>query len=472
MNPDLQKLRDSRLFKKLPDRAFEKLVKHIKVRSFERGEEVLRPGPNSDFSKHFGYVVRGRVVFLTKEAKPVGMAFQDELFLGRAFSIEDQAVHRIVSAYSSCFVVFLPREVIEQLSSVSRNFAEMIEEIYETIFERAELIAGDPQGEEHFEQWIKSDGSEKTLTAWLGELEKKKRALEEKQRKRRKEERFENILWVLGILAFGAAAWEAAARIYQWPLSPLYFLTQEIGPYGKQAHFNIWMGIIGFILLLSTSIHTAVKFAIRKLKLKLSYKASSQLHIFFGILGGLLVLIHTAGHLQGQNIAHFAVYFMLVVLISGLVGQLISSRIPKTISGDKMKLNTILKDQEKLKKKAELLMDDQQFRTSVDLMSQPLPNSFWANLLSAPLIWIRSRKIKRALRSLGLGQDAAGLAASLIAKEFELRQKIRSLEVANIFFKRWMWIHIPMAYLLYTAGALHIFLVWYQGLLESFLGAL
>jgi len=469
LNADLQKLRDSRLFKKLPDRAFDRVLKHIKIRNYERGEEVIRPSSSNEFAKYFGYVLRGRVIYLTKEAKPVGMSFTDELFVGRSFTIEDQSVARIVSGYEHTLVVFIPREIIGTLSSASRNFSEIIEEIYEAIFERAELIAQDAKGAQHFDEWIKDDGN-KTLTSWLGELEKKKKAGEEKKKKERKDRRYEYVLWLVGCATFLIAAWEAAARIYLWPYSPTQFVTGELGPYDKQAEFNIWMGIFGYALLLLTNLHTFVKMAIRKLKWKLNFKHSSQLHIFFGIVGGLLVLIHTAGHLRGQNVAHYAIYFMTVVLISGLVGQIISSRIPRTISGDKMKLNNILKEQDKLKKKAELLMDDQQFKTSVDLMARPLPKSFWINLFSAPLLWFRSRKIKRALKGLGLGPDAAGLAASLLAKEFELRQKIRSLEVANIFFKRWMWIHIPMAYLLYLTGAIHVFLVFYQGLLDKFLG--
>lgn len=471
MNADLQKLRDSRLFKKLPDRAFDRVLKYIKIRSYDRGEEVIRPSSSGEFSKYFGYVLRGRVIYLTKESKPVGMSFTDELFVGRSFTIEEQAVSRIVSGAEHCLVVFIPREIIGTLSSASRNFSEIIEEIYEAIFERAEMISQDAKGAQHFDEWLKDDGH-KTLTGWLSELERKKQLSEEKKKKDKQDRRYEHVLWLLGCAAFLLAAWEAAARIYLWPYSPTQLFTGELGPYDKQADFNIWMGIIGYGLLLFTNLHTFVKMAIRRFKWKLNFKHSSQLHIFFGILGGLLVLIHTAGHLRGQNVAHYAVYFMTVVLISGLVGQIISSRIPRTISGDKMKLNNILKEQDKLKKKAELLMDDQQFKTSLDLMARPLPKSFWINLFSAPLLWFRAQKIKKALRGLGLGAEAAGLAASLLAKEFELRQKIRSLEVANIFFKRWMWIHIPMAYLLYLTGAIHIFLVFYQGLLDKFLGVI
>ena len=183
MSADLHKLRDSRLFRKLPDRAFDKVLKHIRVRSFERGEEILRPSSSGELSKFFGYVVTGRAIFLTKENKPVGMSFSDEIFLGRSFSIEEQSVHRIISAYEGTLIVFIPREIIESLTSASKTFSDIIEDIYDSIFERAELIATDTKGAEHFEQWLKSDDSTKALTSWLGELEKKKKAAAENKKK-------------------------------------------------------------------------------------------------------------------------------------------------------------------------------------------------------------------------------------------------------------------------------------------------
>lgn len=469
MNADVQKLRDSRLFKKLPDRAFDRILQHIKVRSFERGETALQPSNSGEFAKYFGYIVTGRVIFLTAEKKPVGMVFQDEFFLGRSFSIEEHPVAKIVSAHDHTLIVFIPKSIIETLATASTTFSEMVEDIYETIYERAELIAHDVHGEEHFDQWLKSQNASKTLSTWVSDLEKKKIAEIEKKKKSKKQQRFATVLWVLGFFLVGLALWEAAARYLQNPMSPLAILTGTLGPYEKKAAFNIWMGIIGYILILLTNLHSIVKWGIKKHKWKINYKHSGQLHIFFGIVGALFVLIHTAGHIRGGNIAHFGLYFMLIVLLSGLIGQLISAKIPKTISGDKMKLNNILKEQEKLKKKAELLMDDQQFKTSVNLMAVPLPNSFWVNLFNAPILWLRSRKIKSALKSLGLGSDAASLAASLVAREFELRQKIRSLEVANIFFKRWMWIHIPMGYLVFISGGLHVLFVYLQGLLKNLL---
>lgn len=472
MNADVIKIRDSKLFKSLPDRAFDRMLNHLKIRAFGRGESVLDYQTDRKFEKYFGYVVTGRVVFLADGGKPLGMVLSDEFFVGRAFSIDEKPVSTVVSAADNTMIVYIPKSIVEILSEHSESFSERIEEIYDSIYERSEMISADPQGKENFEAWLKNaDRTDKTLSSWLVNLEKKRIDALKRRQKLSKEKSILVWYWIGAIVLSAVVIAECTGRIYQGTWAPSYQWTGEFGEYSKKSNFNIWLGIFGFALVFLTNLHTVNRVLIRKYKFKINYKRSSHGHILLGLVGTLLIYYHTAGHLQGGNIAHFAINALFIGLISGIIGQLISSRIPKTIGGEKMKLKSIKKDQEKLRKKAELLMDDNQFKTSIALLNRPLPKSFWLNLLSAPFLIFRSQRIRRSLEGLGLGKEGSKLAASYLRKEFEIQQKIRSLEIANVFFKRWMWIHKPIGYSIYLMGFAHIALVYLQGLLKDFLNS-
>lgn len=461
MNPDLQKLRDSRLFAHLPDRAFERLLKYIKVRAYESAQSITVFGKTpSEFKNYFGYVISGRVIMLNEVREPLGLAVRDEFFLGRAFSLSDQKVTELISGHDQTLLVWLPKEVFEVLSSNSAVFAELIEEIYDSIFDRSQVILKDKAGTKKFTEWLGSHDAQKTLSSWLGGLEKKKLQAENKKLRERQDRRFAQQLWFWGFLMCFWVTWEAGARLVGINLAPTYFFGYHVEAYHPGSDFNVALGIIGYSFLIFTNIHTVTKFGIRKFKWKWNYKRSSQLHIFFGIVGAVFTFFHTAFHLQGYNVAHYALYALGVAVVSGIIGQLISNQIPKTISGEKMKLAGLQKEQSKLHQKASLLLEEGQMKTSVQMIApKQRESNIWLMILQAPFVWFRSQKLKSSLKGLGLGKESASLAAELIRSEYNIQQKIKFLQASNLIFKRWMLIHKPIGYLLYGLGAIHIVLV-------------
>jgi len=463
LNADLAKLRESRLFKQLPERAFERVLQHIKVRAFLRGEDVSDLSqPKPEYRKYFGYIIRGRVVFLGEKAQPLGMAVRDEFFLGRSFSLSGRKVAKLISASDDTLLVWIPKEIIEILASNSEVFSEIIEEIYDSIFERAEMIAADTSASQYFQDWLKQDPhSDKTLSSWIGALEKKKNQARQKIERAKREKRQVRNLWIVGSLFVSLALIESLGRMLQLPIAPTYLLYHSYGRYDPGSDFNILLGFIGYGFLILTNIHTASKVLIRKFKWKINYKYSLQLHIFFGLAGAGLVILHSAFHFSGQNIAQYAMYALFIAVMSGVIGQLISMQIPKTIGGEKMKLSAMKKEQEKLLRKAELLMESTQMKTSFAILAPQEVKArdergFWLNLILSPLLWLRSRKVKSSLLKLGMGKDAASLASQLLQEEFQIRQKLKFLEAANIIFKRWMIVHKPIGYAVYILGFLHI----------------
>lgn len=106
------------------------------------------------------------------------------------------------------------------------------------------------------------------------------------------------------------------------------FFTQKIPAAG--ALFGHAIGIIGFILMLMTEI----LYSLRKRTRSASWgKMSSwlQFHIFTGLVGPYMVLLHTSWKFNG--IAGVTALFTLIIVVSGFIGRYIYTRIPRTMDG-------------------------------------------------------------------------------------------------------------------------------------------
>ena len=108
----------------------------------------------------------------------------------------------------------------------------------------------------------------------------------------------------------------------------LLFFTHRIPPASEL--FGHGIGIIGFILMLMTE----TLYSLRKRSRSVQWGRMStwlQFHIFTGLVGPYMVLLHTAWKFNG--IAGVTTLFTLVIVISGFIGRYIFTRIPRTLDG-------------------------------------------------------------------------------------------------------------------------------------------
>ena len=115
-------------------------------------------------------------------------------------------------------------------------------------------------------------------------------------------------------------------------ITGLYLLvmlwTREIPPAGEL--FGHGMGIVGFILMLMTE----TLYSLRKRSRSVRWGRMSswlQFHIFTGLVGPYLVLLHTSWKFNG--LAGVSTLFTVVIVISGFIGRYIYTRIPRTMDG-------------------------------------------------------------------------------------------------------------------------------------------
>lgn len=162
-------------------------------------------------------------------------------------------------------------------------------------------------------------------------------------------------------------------------------------------------------------------------------------HIYAGILGPILVLIHTGHHFHSPlGIALTAM--TIIVALSGYIGRYLM----KSIGAD-------------LRTKKELLLETQQaFDTlraqsgaaSSEALTLPLPGGFL-------------RKLRNALFTDNLEppsdtQRLARKAIRIANLQAELEYAVRAQEGIKKIFGKWLKVHIGISFLLYALLALHI----------------
>jgi hypothetical protein len=94
--------------------------------------------------------------------------------------------------------------------------------------------------------------------------------------------------------------------------------------------FGHSLGILGFLLMLMTE----TLYSLRKRSRSVKWGKMSiwlQFHIFTGIVGPYMVLLHTSWKFHG--LAGVTTLLTVVIVFSGFIGRYIYTRIPRTVDG-------------------------------------------------------------------------------------------------------------------------------------------
>jgi hypothetical protein len=106
------------------------------------------------------------------------------------------------------------------------------------------------------------------------------------------------------------------------------FLTRGIPP--ARELFGHSIGIVGFVFMLMTE----TLYSLRKRSRRVRWGRMStwlQVHIFTGLVGPYMVLLHTSWKFNG--IAGVTTLLTVIIVISGVIGRYIFTRIPRTMDG-------------------------------------------------------------------------------------------------------------------------------------------
>lgn len=210
-----------------------------------------------------------------------------------------------------------------------------------------------------------------------------------------------------------------------------------------------WLGILGFTLMLATE----TLYSLRKRALHRPWGRMSewlQVHIFTGLVGPFLVLLHSAWTFRG--LAGVVTLLTGIVVLSGFVGRYIYTALPRTVDGSPVEAEAL---------GLQIAAAEKELHRLTGQPPEPRPappsRSVWAVFGRGPAELRRRWQRWRHMRS--LPQQTRQQAAQVLElhhRLHELRRQAGTLTTARRLLAAWHALHIPLGMALFVAAFYHI----------------
>jgi hypothetical protein len=265
----------------------------------------------------------------------------------------------------------------------------------------------------------------------------------------------EAVKWLLLIAGCGAA-------IYL----PVYFTGH---PYPAKSFVPNLLGMIGGGMMLSGALFYAVRKRVRVLKNAGQMKDWLNVHILLCSFGPLLVIYHSALSVKALN-SGVALYSMLVVVGSGVVGRYIYRHFQLTLSGERASLKEMQTEADELIRNITARFPDaQQMIATITEFFSPQKMHKAGGLVRSLILVIRldwiertlRRQLDQRLRRAGRTPDVPQAQDRHFAEEslvrlISLEKNISALEATTRLFAYWHKLHVPMIWILVVTVIVHM----------------
>ncbi len=230
----------------------------------------------------------------------------------------------------------------------------------------------------------------------------------------------------------------------------VYVLVAAQGIPKSSSVFGHVIGIVGFLFMLSTeTLYSLRKRARGRARGRMS--TWLQIHIFTGLVGSYMVLLHSAWKFNG--LAGALMLLTVIIVVSGVIGRYIYTAVPRTVDGAEVTLRDL---------EQQIALADIQLQALGVAQSAPTARLATASASGsgASLVfgrtleqWRYDREVRQVLKDQGKqGQQLR----RLLDDRFRLQRQIRSLAAARRLLAVWHTVHIPIGVALFTLAFIHI----------------
>jgi hypothetical protein len=258
----------------------------------------------------------------------------------------------------------------------------------------------------------------------------------------------------------------------------VYFKASENQlDYKPGAGFGYYLGLVGGVMMLLMLLYPVRK----HMQLARSWgplRYWFMMHMIFGICGPVLVLFHTTFHVKSLNAA-VALYSMLLVVASGIIGRFIYKRIHQGLYGRKLNLEELQASVNLNQKSTDRVTALVISATSIDVNLQKFRDlAFQTHIGIATRIWRFVTFDWRRFRLTRNGNRELRLAIAHLSKAqgWDKREQNQHLQDAMMYVKRylasvqraaqfsaferlfrlWHVLHSPFVWLLGVSGIVHV----------------
>lgn len=269
------------------------------------------------------------------------------------------------------------------------------------------------------------------------------------------QERTSSIRQLMGVLLMALMTWAA-------------YLVAAGKYYTPRSGFGFYIGVIGTLMMLALLAYPLRKH-VSWMQRWGSLKHWFRIHMIMGIVGPTLVLFHSTFHIRSTNAA-VALVSMLGVVISGVVGRFVYTKIHYGLYGSRATLEKVREEfsgqADETKSRLHFAPRVEQWLQSYEQKStQPdrsLGASTWHFLtlgLTRSIIEFRcTRELKRLLLSEHRPEFRRGApeAIALVSSYLREVERVAHFTTYERLFSLWHVLHIPLIYLLAASTVFHI----------------
>lgn len=246
---------------------------------------------------------------------------------------------------------------------------------------------------------------------------------------------------------YGAVALVLAAG---WAVRDYNYVVAESG-------IGYWLGIIGGSLMLLLLVYPMRK-RFRRWALVGSVKAWFRIHMILGLVGPLLILFHSGFSLGSFN-SSVALFCMLLVATSGLIGRYLYQRIHHGLYGRKLSFEELYAKKnlpERLLRSSS--KPAQKINQEFELIEAELTHQHTGINRSLSFYRKMRSRIDRLHKILGKSNLPKADKKQVLRRLRALRS-ICVLGINEILFSYWHILHMPLFIMLIMSGLIHVAVV-------------
>lgn len=242
-------------------------------------------------------------------------------------------------------------------------------------------------------------------------------------------------------------------------LSGVYIAYEFLAEPRGSHPFGHWLGIVGTLMMVMTEILYSLRKRTRLLNWAGPVRFWLSFHIFTGIVGPFMVLMHTG--LQFRGLAGLSFLLTSIVVGSGFVGRYLYTALPRSITG----VVASRTDLEREARQIQQMLNQFQEHKSAKIQAVIRELSERTARRNAVLTvfgrayyqWRYKRRLNKALRQME-GIEAAQLKqlGRMLARKRELDRQVEMLEAARRLLRYWHILHVPFGLTLFFSAAIHI----------------
>jgi hypothetical protein len=243
-----------------------------------------------------------------------------------------------------------------------------------------------------------------------------------------------------------------------------YALLAE--PAGGQP-FGHWLGIVGTVMMVSTEVGYSLRKRTTWLRWAGPIRYWLSAHIFTGIVGPFMVLMHSA--FQFRGLAGISLALTVLVVASGFFGRYLYTAIPHSLAG----VDTSPTDLVELARAAEAalgalvgqLSGPVQVLVTADAQQQRQVRGDWALVfLRGWDDWRYSASLRHKIRTLEkTEQRRLSEVEQLMLQRRTRERQLHMMQAARRMLSVWHTAHVPMGVALFSSVAIHVAATIYFG---------